>query len=879
MESYHPVPAHTTYADVVLPLAVPKPYTYAVPEEFVLQVKFGVRVEVQFGSNKLYAGLVLKVHHDAPSHPSKEVLSVIDEEPILNERTAQFWRWLADYYCCTPGEVMDAALPTNLKLASERRLVLSPLYDGNMAGLSDKEFLIAEALTIQETISIEDVRKILDQKTVMGVIKRLLEKKVIYLFEEMQEKYAPKKVGCVRLAEPYHSQPDLLAGAFDLVAKAGRQTEALMAFIQLNRKEGFVLKQSLYKTAHMDASVLGAMVKKGIFEIFDKEVSRLGSYEDELTEVDALSEQQVRALTEIRSQFSEKQVVLLHGVTGSGKTRVYVELIRETLARGEQVLYLLPEVALTTQIISRLQKILGDQIAVYHSRISNNERAELWRLTVSNWQLANSQQPIANSQQPIANSPPPTAHCILGARSALFLPFDKLGLVIVDEEHDPSFKQQDPSPRYHGRDAAVYLAHLHGAKVLLGTATPSMESYHNARSGKYGLVEMNGRFGGIEMPEICIVDIREEAKQRKLQSHFSSVLIDEMKASLGRGEQTILFQNRRGYAPSLRCQSCQWTSECVNCDVTLTYHKYRHQLQCHYCGYSVPMPKTCPACGSIDLKLQGFGTEKIEDELKIYLPDVHVARMDLDAIRTKDAAAKIINDFEERRLDVLVGTQMVTKGLDFENVAIVGVLSADQLLGFPDFRSGERGFQLITQVAGRAGRKGKRGKVIVQAMNTAHPVIKEVLEGDFQGFFRREILERKTFEYPPFSRLIKITLKHKKPDVLNRGTAVFVKVLREKLGKRVLGPTVPPVGRVREQFLLDILIKMELKPEVWRFAKASIGNPGITGVDNSSGRVHVSRGLLPGAPRGKLSIHVGVGQKRFPTKAEIQSKVPAIWSS
>ena len=832
MENFHPVPASSTFADVILPLAAPKPYTYAVPEELVAQLQTGVRVEVQFGGNKLYAGLVLKVHRQMPAHRVKSILSVIDDEPILNEKTLEFWKWLADYYCCSLGEVMDAALPANLKLASERRLTLSPIYDGNFTGLNDKEFLIAEALSIQETITIDDVRKILNQKSVIHVIKRLLEKKVIYLYEEMEEKYKPKKVACVRLLEPYRSNQELLQEAFEMCARAMRQTEALLAFVQLARQQqagdGGVLRSEVYKKAGVDSSVLHAMAKKGIFELYEREVSRLGGYEEDLSEIDELAEQQVKALDEIRSHFTEKNVVLLHGVTGSGKTRVYVELIREAIERGEQVLYLLPEVALTTQIISRLQKNFGDQIAVYHHRITHNERVELWH-SVRQSNSLQSGSPETGFGLPtdgLRTEGLKTAglqNCILGARSALFLPFENLSLVIVDEEHDSSFKQNDPAPRYNGRDAAIYLAHLHGAKVLLGTATPSLESYQNVKAGKYGLVEMTERFGGIEMPEIVVVDAKEEAKLRKLQSHFTSVLLDELKAAMERGEQAILFQNRRGYAPTLRCTTCGWHSECLHCDVSLTYHKFRNNLQCHYCGYQIELAKTCPACGSIELKLQGFGTEKIEDELKIYFPDASIGRMDYDAVRTKDAHARIINDFEEKRLDILVGTQMVTKGLDFENVGVVGVISADQLLQFPDFRSGERGFQLITQVAGRAGRRGKRGKVIVQAMNVAHPVIREVLDNDFHTFFNREIMERKSFGYPPFARLIKITLKHKKPDVLNRGSKVFANVLKNKLGKRVLGPSVPAVGRVRGQFLLDILIKMEMNPSLWKTTKNLIG--------------------------------------------------------
>lgn len=797
-EAYHPVIATNTYATVILPLAVPKPYIYHVPEALIERIQFGVRVEVQFGKNKIYAALVIEVHSSAPEYGTKPVLSVIDEVPIINETQLKLWEWMSEYYCCTLGEMMDAALPANLKLASERRIVLSPVFDDNYENLNDKEYLIAEALGLQNEISIADVRKILNQKTVYPLINRLLEKKVIYFYEEMQEKYKPKKIACLRLREPYFSRPELLEEAFELCSRSTRQVEALMAFVQLSKNQKAVRKQEVYKKANVDNTVLKAMVKKGIFEFWEKEVSRIGGYEEELTEVQELVEQQVQALQSTKAAFKEKNVVLLHGVTGSGKTRVYVELIKEAIERGEQALFLLPEVALTTQIISRLRNNFGNQIAVYHHRISNNERVDLWKEVLVG-------KPI-----------------ILGARSGLFLPFQNLKLVIVDEEHDSSYKQQDPNPRYNGRDVAIFLAHLHGAKVVLGTATPSLESYQNAKTCKYGLVNMRERFGGLQMPEIEIVDAKEEMKKRKLQSHFTSVLLEELEAALQRGEQAILFQNRRGYAPTLRCTSCGWHSECKNCDVSLTYHKYQHNLQCHYCGFTATLYKKCPACGGIELKLQGFGTEKIEDELKIYLPNAKIGRMDFDTVRTKNAHAKIINDFEERRLDILVGTQMVTKGLDFENVGIVGVLSADQLLQFPDFRASERGFQLITQVAGRAGRKHKRGKVLVQAMNVEHPVLKEVLESDFQGFFKREIAERKAFHYPPFARLIKITLKHKKPKVLNDGTSVFVKVLKKQFGKRVIGPAIPHLGRVRGQYLLDILVKLERDAKMLQKAKELI---------------------------------------------------------
>ncbi|MCB0586690.1 MAG: primosomal protein N', partial [Phaeodactylibacter sp.] len=792
----HPITATQTYVTVILPLAVPKPYTYAVPEHLIPDASFGKRVEVQFGKAKLYTALVIEQHRRAPeAYTPKPILSVVDDEPIVNKTQLQLWQWLADYYLCTLGEVMHAALPANLKLASETRLTLSPLFDEDFEGLDDKEYLIAEALSIQNEISIEEVRGILQQKTVYPLIRRMLEKRIIYLKEDLKTKYQPKTVACVRLREPYASQPNLLEEAFELCSRSTRQVEALMAFVQVSRQLEFVRRQDIYTKANIDASVLKAMEKKEIFELYDREVSRLGGYEEETVDADTLSEQQERALKELHGHFRDKNVVLLHGVTGSGKTRVYIELIQEAIQRGEQVLYLLPEIALTTQITSRLEKVFGDQIAIYHSRFSNNERVEMWNGVLKG-------KPV-----------------VLGARSALFLPFRKLGLIIVDEEHDSSYKQYDPSPRYNARDAAVYLAHLHGAKTLLGTATPSLESYFNAKTGKYGLVDMPERFGGLQLPAVELVDAKRQMQEQKLHSHFTAVLLDELKAALERGEQAILFQNRRGYSPTYRCLACDWHSECIHCDVSLTYHKFRNVLKCHYCGYTTGLPDACPACGGRQLILKGFGTEKIEDELKIYLPDAKIGRMDLETVRGKNAHAKLINDFEEGRLDILVGTQMVTKGLDFEKVGIVGVLSADQLLQFPDFRAGERAFQLMLQVSGRAGRKHMQGKVIIQAFNTTSPVIREVLANDYAGFFTREMMERQQFKYPPYYRLIRITLKHKKPQTLNEGASIFENALKSKLGEWAIGPAIPYVGRVRGYYLLDFLIKLPRDAKKIRFAK------------------------------------------------------------
>ena len=794
--NFHPVTSTNTFVTVILPLALHKSFTYYVPEQWMGQIGFGKRVEVQFGKNRLYTALVIRVHQEAPeAYQPKPILSVIDTDPIVTAEQVQLWQWMAAYYSCTLGEVMNAALPANLKLASETRVTLSPLFDGFFDGLNDKEYLVAEALTIQEELSIEEIQGILDQKTVYPIIRSMLDKRVIYLKEDLKEKYKAKKVRCVRLQEPYASQRELLEEAMEKVSRSLRQTEALMALIQLERGQDFVRTTEIYERVNADSTVLRAMEKKGVVELYEHEISRIAGYEEETLDTEELSDQQQRAIGEIKEQLSEKNVILLQGVTGSGKTRVYVELIQEALQREEQVLYLVPEIALTTQLIRRLQRIFGDDIGVYHSRLNNNERVELWK--------------AVGEGQPI----------ILGPRSTLFLPFKKLRLVIVDEEHDQSFKQHDPAPRYQGRDTAIYLAQLHGAKTILGTATPSVESFFNARQGKYGHVEMPERFGGLEMPRISVVDAKEELKKRTMQSHFTSALLQELKQTLERGEQAILFQNRRGFAPTYRCIDCGWHSQCIHCDVSLTYHKFHNNLKCHYCGYTANLPAACPACGSKQLTLKGFGTEKIEDELKIYLPDARIGRMDLDTVRAKNAHSRLIQEFEEGKLNILVGTQMDTKGLDFDKVGMVGILSADQLLQFPDFRSTERAYQLMTQVAGRAGRKHKQGKVLIQAFNTAHPVLREVISSDFFGFVQRELGERHDFAYPPYTRLIQVTLKHKKAGTVNEAAKLYDGMIRKQLGERVRGPAVPYVSRVRTYYLMDFLIKLERDAQRIKAAK------------------------------------------------------------
>jgi primosomal protein N' (replication factor Y) (superfamily II helicase) len=794
------------YAKIILPMATPKPYTYHITDELKDKVKFGVRVEVQFGPGRdLYSALVIELTDIKPDHPTKPILQVIDNEAIITQEQIAFWQWMASYYACTLGEIMNAALPSNMKLNSETRIILNPEHDQDFSNLDDKEYLVAEALTIQKELTIEQIQKILNQKTVYPIVNRLLLHGILELQAELQTKYKPKTATFIRLKEPYASDTEgyALAAAFDLVKNSDKQTNVLLGYAQLARNQSFkgnIKASEIYEKANVDIAVLRALEKKGIFEIYEQEVSRVAGYEDDITTATEMSDIQTKAIYEINQNFKEKNTVLLHGVTGSGKTRVYIELIQKAISRGEQVLYLLPEIALSTQIISRLQIIFGDNISIYHSRLNGNERVELWQNTLAG-------KPV-----------------ILGVRSSLFLPFKNLKYIIVDEEHDSSFKQQDPNPRYNARDAAIYLASLYGAKVLLGTATPSVETYFNTQMGKYGLVEMKERFGGVQMPEIVIVDNKDEMKRRTMHGNFTSRLIEELKAALERGEQAILFQNRRGYAPTMECPTCGWTSECKNCDVNLTYHKYQNTLSCHYCGYTQKMPKECPACGHKALNIKGFGTERIEDELKIHLPDAKIGRMDLDTSRTKTAHSKIINDFEEKRIEILVGTQMVTKGLDFENVGLVGVLSADNLLKFPDFRATERAYQLMMQVAGRAGRKHKRGKVIIQAFDIKHPILTNIVENDYASFFKRELSERKNFIYPPFFRLIAISLKHKKPEVLRDAAKVFTKILKERLGSRVNGPAVPQVERVNTYYILNYLIKIEKEAEKIKIAKEIIAH-------------------------------------------------------
>ena len=784
----------TFFAEVIIPLSLPKTLTYRVPFEMNDFILVGQRVVVPLGKKKLYSALVRRIHEEAPTdYQAKYIDSIIDEFPIVNEVQFKLWEWISKYYLCNLGDVMTAALPGSFKLASETKVVLRDDWDRDDSVLDDKEFLIVEALEIQGVLTLMDIAEIAEQKNVLSLIKNLIKKKVVITEEELRQLFKPLIKDFVRLNPSLHDDDKLGEVLDQLQSRAKKQFELLMHFLKEDPEVPFsekaINRLHLQKVSGVQSSVVKKLVEKDIFEIESREVGRIEEYKDQLLEEKELSPAQESSYKQIKSQWKTKDVVLLHGVTGSGKTEIYVRLIKEALDRGEQVLYLLPEIALTTQLINRLKKYFGDLIGVYHSRFNQNERVEIWNSVLEN--------------------NPDKQQIIIGARSSVFLPYSNLGLVIVDEEHENSFKQFDPAPRYHARDISIVLATFHKAKVLMGSATPSIESYWSAEKGRFGLVELKERFGDIKLPEIQCADLSKEYKTKSMKGIFSSLLYEEINQALENDRQIILFQNRRGYAPYWQCTTCSHVPECKKCDVSLTYHKFSHQLKCHYCGYSQTPPSTCSSCGSSEIKMQGFGTEKIAEEINQHFPNARVQRMDLDTTRSKHAYQKIISEFEEKAIDILVGTQMVTKGLDFDNVALVGVLNADQMIHFPDFRAFERAFQLMTQVAGRAGRKKRRGKVIIQSFSPDHWVLQKVMANDFDGLYRQEVLERRNFLYPPFYRLIKLTLKHKDPRVIEAVSHSLANSLRARLGDRVLGPEIPYVSRINLLYLRNIMIKIE----------------------------------------------------------------------
>lgn len=777
----------TLFAEVILPLAISKNYTYRVPYELNNVVAIGKRVVVQFGKSKMYTAVINNITEVAPErYQAKYLMEVLDDRPVVTHQQLEFWKWLADYYLCNTGEVMAAALPAALKLASETRIMLNPDGEIDRSVLHDKEYLIVDALDIQPILTVSDIVKLLGQKIVMPVLKSMFDKNIIHISEEVSERYKPRKRAYIRL-NPFYQDQEMLKELFvQLERRAPKQADALLAYIKLSREQKQISKNDLMEASGAGAAIIKSLTEKEIFYIEEKNVSRLYYEDNSNFATFELSEVQQNVLEDIQDQFKAKEVVLLHGVTSSGKTEIYIRLVEDAIASGKQVLYLLPEIALTTHVIERLRKYFGNDIGVYHSRFNDNERVEVW-------------QKVLNHEYKV----------VLGARSSVFLPFDNLGLVIIDEEHETSYKQFDPAPRYNARDAAIYLANRYQAKVLLGSATPSFESYFNARTQKYGFAELTERFGGVSLPETQVVSITEEMKRKTMQSHFTSVLMAAIEEALKNKEQVILFQNRRGYAPVLVCRVCAFTPRCINCDVSLTYHKSSSHLHCHYCGYKEESLSTCPACGSTHLEYKGFGTEKIEDELQVLLPDARIARMDLDTTRARNAYQNLLNDLEEKRIDILVGTQMVAKGLDFSDVTVIGIINADSLLKYPDYRANERSFQMLAQVSGRAGRRGKQGKVVIQTYNPEHRVIDQVIRNDYKELYLTEIEERKSFKYPPFYRIIQLDIKHRDAEKLYHQAEYLGVELRKHFGDRVIGPEYPLISRIRNFYIKSIMLKFE----------------------------------------------------------------------
>lgn len=785
----------TLFADVIIPIPVKAEFTYRVPFEMNDLIQAGMRVVIPFGKGKLYTGIVTSVHENVPQkYQAKYIEYLLDETPVITGKQYAFWKWISDYYMAPVGDVMNAALPANFKLASETKITLHPDFDGNTEKLTDRQFQIVEALEIQESLDLKEISEIVGIKTIQPVIKQMIDLRILISLEEMNYKYVAKTAIFYFFADEYQSAEKLEALLQDMEKQKGKQKQLDALLIMLstgNFCDSYampVMRKDM-EEKQVSLSALQTLEKNGVLRSERLQIDRIAGGQEELKAKKELSEAQQKALSEIRSSFEEKEVCLLHGVTGSGKTELYVELIEEQLSQGKQVLFLLPEIALTTQLIQRLSAYFGDKIGVYHSRFNQNERVEIWNH--------------------VLHDHPERYRIVLGARSSIFLPFRNLGLIIVDEEHESSFKQYDPSPRYNARDASIVLAKAFGAKVLLGSATPSIETYYNAKTGKFGLVELNVRHGGLALPEIFCADIKTERREKTMHSHISSFLLRHMEDALERGEQIILFQNRRGYTPLWTCELCNWSPKCKNCDVSLTYHKHTNSLKCHYCGYTSAPVGTCGHCGSNRLKMLGFGTEKIEDEISLMFQGKTVSRLDLDTTRSKNAYSTIISEFESRKIDILIGTQMVTKGLDFDNVSLVGILDADMLLSRPDFRAFERSYHLMSQVAGRAGRKSKRGTVIIQTGQPEHWIIQKVIQHDYNSFYDNEILERRNFFYPPFYKLIQITLKHKDQHVLDAASHIFAQNLHAVFKERVIGPEYPSINRINNLFLKQIMLKVE----------------------------------------------------------------------
>ena len=724
-----------TYADVILPVPLTGLFTYSVPEG--MNVGVGMRVLVTFGRSKKYMGIVASLHHNKPEdYEVKPIAQLMDSTPIITEKQLKLWQWIADYYMSPIGEVYKAALPSGLKA---------------------------------------------------------------------EDGYKPKTELYIQLSPKFRNERSLHV-AIDMLQRAPKQLKAFLDYLELsgwdriNEPEALteITRDELLNEGHT-LPAINALVQRGLLETYDKEVGRLNfGGEPHPENIKPLSQPQQEAFNQIQFSFLQKNVTLLHGVTSSGKTEIYIHLIQQALDKHQQVLYLLPEIALTVQMMQRLQRVFGNRLGIYHSKYSDAERVEIW-------------------QKQLSGHP---YDVILGARSAVLLPFQNLGLIIIDEEHVTSYKQQDPMPRYHARSAAIMLAQMYGAKTLLGTATPSLETYHNAKTGKYGLVELTQRYKGIELPEIQVVDIKDLQHRKMMNGLFSPLLLSKIREALERGEQAIIFQNRRGYAPMIECKQCGWVPHCQHCDVSLTLHRNMNQLTCHYCGYTYQVPTECPACGSRELLTKGYGTEKIEDQVRDIFPEARIARMDLDTTRTRNAYERIISDFSSGRTNLLIGTQMISKGLDFDKVSVVGILNADNLLNYPDFRAYEQAYMMMAQVSGRAGRKGKQGLVILQTKSPHIPLIQQVVQNDYIGFYRAQIAERQHFNYPPYYRLIYVYLKHRSDAVVETAGIEMASRLRQWFSSRVIGPDKPSIAKVKSLSIRKVILKLELginMPEVRKY--------------------------------------------------------------
>lgn len=774
------------YVDVLLPLHLPGTYTYRVPQEYNGQVRVGARVVVQFGAKnaRMYSAVVRRLHQEAPQWKSKYIMAVLDTDPVVTERQMEFWEWMARYYMCAPGDVMACALPSGLKLASESAVAIHPDFGGELSSLSKYERMVVDLLSEHPVMRVIDISRAIGVQKIMPLIRGMIEREIVMMDEELRQRFTPKKAPYLLLSPDYRDEAAQKT-LFDELERKKRvkQVELMMQFLQLSHFG----KEAVAKRELPQGSALQTLVKNGVLTIEERIESRLRDYSDmELVDPQSivLNEEQQQAFDCLQS--NSHNTFLLHGVTSSGKTEVYIKMIDEVVRAGGQALFLLPEIALTAQIINRLRKYFGGKVGIYHSRFSASERTEVWHRTLSG-----------------------EYQVLLGARSAIFLPFKDLKLIIVDEEHDSSYKQFEPSPRYHARDAALYLARQWEAKTVLGSATPSVETHFNALQGKYGMATMTKRYGGFSLPEVTCVDMKEAHRQGLVKGHFSVALLQAIEEALSKKQQVILFQNRRGFSLRLECDDCHEVPHCVHCDVSLVYHKATNSLRCHYCGYSIPVPSECPACHSTHLKMTGVGTERIEEDLQILFPEANVARMDLDSTLQKNQYLEILSDFEHRRIDILVGTQMVTKGLDFERVSVVGIINADNIINYPSFRSYERAFQQMTQVSGRAGRHNGGGKVIIQTYNPYHQVIANVMDNDYQSLYNEQIQERRIFRYPPFYRLIEITLKHRDAEVLNAAADWMALQLRGTFAGRVLGPEYPLVSRIRGLYLKQITLRFE----------------------------------------------------------------------